>query len=129
MRVNIDFSKIDTDRLTSEGIHEFTVAKAEVAPAKSKPDKKVLNVELDITDETDSGGSPKKVWHTFSFEPQALWVMRQFCNALGIYPDESGFETEQLLGRRGRAQILQEKGEGAYAGKIKCVCQEFLPLT
>ena len=129
MRVNVDFTKIDSDRLTSEGIHEFTVAKCKMAPAKSNPAKTVMNVELDIQDERDSGGNPKKVWHTFSQDPQALWVMRQFCNACGIYPDENGFDTEQLLGRRGRAHVLQEKGEGAYADKVKNTCQEFLPLA
>lgn len=129
MRVNVDFSKIDQDKLVSDGIHEFSVVKCEMAPAKSAPDKTVMNTELNITDETDSGGNPKKVWHTFSQEPQALWVMRQFCNACGVYPDENGFDTEQLLGKRGRVQTLQTKGEGAYAGKIKSNCQEFLPLT
>lgn len=129
MRVNVDFSKIDQDRLVSEGIHAFEVTKCALEPAKSNPAKTVMNVELNITDEADSAGNPKKVWHTFSQEPQALWVMRQFANACGIYPDENGFDTEQLLGRKGRAQILQEKGEGAYAGKVKCTCQEFLPLA
>jgi len=129
VRVNVDFSKIDQDKLVADGIHEFNVAKCLMDPAKSDPSKTVMNIELNITDETDSGGNPKKVWHTFSQEPQALWVMRQFCNACGVYPDERGFDTEELLGKRGRVQLLQTKGEGAYANKVRSVCQEFLPLT
>jgi hypothetical protein len=128
MRVNFNFEEIDKDRLVSEGIHEFEVSS--ISEQKSKDGAKdLLKVVLDIVDETDSAGANKPLWHYFTIQPNAMWVLRQFANACGVYPGADGLDTDSLLGRRGRAHVLQEKGEGAYAGKLQNNVQEFLPLA
>lgn len=133
MRIDFNFEDMDKDRLVSEGIHELTVLATSEQMSKPKKEgdepKKLLKTEFDVTDEQDSAGSNKKLWHYFVIQPNAMWVMRQFANACGIYPGKDGIDTDSLLGRPCRAHVLQEKGEGQYKDKIQNGIQEFLPLA
>lgn len=127
MRISYDFTKIDEDRTTTEGEHEVEVAEMESKKTRKNDDG--MNVAFNVVDENTSEGDPKKLWHFFTIKGNTMWVMRQFANACGVYPDASGLDTDELYGKRLKVRVEHVPGEGQYAGRINCQIAEFMPLA
>ena len=106
MEIKVNLHDIPSNDL-GEGVYLARVEKMEVQPSKSTAGAQVLNTEFTILDGESNG---RKCWDNFSLQPQALWRLRDFVKALGVFPGPEGFRTEELIGKTCRVMRVKEKG-------------------
>ena len=97
MEINVDLSNVPELDALPEGEYLVQVAKVDVTDSKRTPGNKNLALEFVVQDGEHHG---KKVFDVLSLSDKALWRVRDFVNACGLYPGPAGFKTEELLGQK-----------------------------
>lgn len=107
MEIRVNLKDIPSNEV-GEGVYLVRVEKMEVLPSKSTPGAEVINTEFNVM---DGDHANRKVWDNFSLQPQALWRLRDFVQALGVFPGQEGFRTEECIGKMTRVMRTKEKGK------------------
>jgi hypothetical protein len=93
--VPVDLTKVQVDDAIPEGEYLVQVNKCEYVDSKRTAGNKNLKVEMTIQEGEFHG---RKLYDDLSLSEKALWRVTRFVNACGVYPQPTGFRTEDLLG-------------------------------
>jgi hypothetical protein len=119
--IDIDFTNIEGPRdFPPDG--PWTAKVTKVESQKSKEGNPMLLWQLSVTDE--EGTEFRPVFYNTSLLPQAIWKLRDWVNALGIFPGAEGFQKSACVGRSLKVWIRNEE----YQGKPSCKVDDFAPL-
>lgn len=105
MEVNVDLNNVPEIDALPQGEYLVQVAKADITDSKRTPGNKNIALEFTVQEGEYHG---RKVFDVLSLAPAALWRVRDFVNACGVFPSSSGFKTEELVGQFVRVGLLIE---------------------
>ena len=94
--INVDLTTIPELEAVPEGEYLVSISKVDTAPSKRTPGNTNLNIEMTVQSEDEYHG--RKIFDTLSLSEKALWRVRDFVQACGVFPGPQGFKTEELLG-------------------------------
>jgi hypothetical protein len=120
MEIPVDLTNIE-EMGDAAPIGEYLaqVGKIDVKDSKRTPGNKNLEVQFVLQEGEQHG---KMVFETMSLSPKALWRVRDFVNACGVYPNPSGFKTEELIGRFLYITLdVEQRMQQDQAGNLKPV--------
>ena len=106
MEVPVDLTNIPEIEAVPAGEYLCSVSKADIKDSKRTPGNKNLDLEYTISEGEYHG---RKIFDTLSLSEKALWRVRDFVNACGVFPPATGFNTEQLLGAFLRVGVTTEQ--------------------
>ena len=116
MEIKVNLKDIPSNDLPT-GILRMRVDEATVQNSKSTPGAEVINVEFIVMTAGDYHN--RHSWDNFSLQPQALWRLRDFVEACGVFPGPDGFRTEELIGKVVDVSLEEEEYQGRKRGKHK----------
>jgi hypothetical protein len=118
--IDIDFTNIEGQHpFPPDGPHVGRIMKVE--NQRSKEGNPMLLWQLDIQGD---GVEYRPVFYNTSLLPQAIWKLRDWVNALGIFPGAEGFQKSACVGKSLRVWIKNEEYQGKPSAKIS----DFAPL-
>lgn len=120
--IAVDFSDTETQKLITEG--DYQVEVVEVEQGTSQADQPKLDFQFHIVEDEEFNG--KKLYHTCSLQPQALFNLRGLLEALGMEVPQGTMELDpaDLIGLQCGVHVFHE----VYEGKTKAKIAEFFPL-
>lgn len=118
--IQVDLTSIPELEAVPENVYSASVSKVEITDSKRTPGNKNLSIELTVADGEYHG---RKIFDTLSLSEKALWRVRDFVQACGIFPGPTGFKTEDLLGAVLKVGVIceQRMQQNAVTGQLEPV--------
>ena len=121
MEIPVDLTNIPEIDAVPEAVYPVSVSKIEMKDSKRTPGNKNLEIEMTIMDEGEYHG--RKIFDTLSLSEKALWRVRDFVQACGVFPGPAGFKTEELIGATLNVGVIceQRMQQDVATGQLKPV--------
>jgi len=96
MEIKVDLENIEEPEALPEGVYVVQVKRCEMKDSKRTAGNK--NLEMDyVIIEGDHAGKEIR-FDVLSLAQKALFRVRDFVEACGVFPGKDGFKTEELIG-------------------------------
>lgn len=113
--LNLDFSNVPSREPLPEGIYDVSIAKVE--DTTSKNNNPMLKIEFDVL---TPGYEKRKLWSYYVLTADAMWKMKELCDAVGLSTDEVvTMDTAEFVGLTCKASVGQRVYEGNVTNEIK----------
>lgn len=113
MEINVDLTNIpEGPEALPQGEYLCQVNKIEMKDSKNTPGNKNLEVEYTVLkniNDLNLEVSGRKTFDTLSLSQAALWRLRDWIQACGVFPGPQGFKTEEVIGAQVIVGLVQEQ--------------------
>jgi hypothetical protein len=106
MDIPVNLRDIPEIESVPEGKYLCRVDKIEMRDSKNTPGNKNLHVEYIVTGGSEFDG--RRLFDELSLSMKALWRVRDFVEACGIFPGPDGFKTEEVMGAHLYVGVIME---------------------
>jgi len=103
--INVDLTNIPDPESLPEGQYLCRIEKIE--EKTSKAGNKYLDVSYNVEEPAEYNGR-KILFDNLTLTEKALWRVRDWVNAAGIFPGPDGFKTEEMIGAFLRVTLIKE---------------------
>lgn len=113
-RISANLTNVKAMEPVPAGQYRTAITNAEVKTAKGK-DSQYIRWELTVKGGEFEG---RKLFTNNSLQENALWNLKAFVETIGLSYDDSGFSTEEALGKEIVVVVTQEPFEGRVVNQI-----------
>lgn len=118
-RIGVNLQNVKELEVIPVGQYRVKISNAQVKAAKSGDGSQVIEWEVTIQDAPHTG---RKLFVNHSLKETALWNLKRFVEAAGGSYDETGLNTEDMLGEELVAVVEHE----LYKGKPRARVNDYL---